>query len=652
MEKVKLDPRVITGELDLKTPSFIIYYIARFCKISYKEYKISMDHYCEEIIREINDFDYPEINIPSHNSTDSELRRLIKFISPLSISTEWSNESIIEGYDHLMKFKNYRGEIYDKGDKEKFHIGHKTDINPLAINEIIAYSMAKYHNYQMDRTTTFDEIIAFIERLLSRKITTFKNSLLHIINGSDETTILKLYYQIGNLSSGNEEIFELPDNKENKFAIDIPMLEMTFNDFFDKKRIATRMIPKTNYEAIIIIALKYGINVTHSSFPLKEFDNLKRRNFIPHCPSFSKKYSISKSFFNLKKKWCLQLSNQNVYNIEQMRNFCLEEGFEKVANLSFGECHSYLKSTKNVFNFYFGRHPLCESKISVIEHEPITEIEDENIICFGSEFDNKLDYITFDELNDHFTANKMFISPVDDEIIEDRAINKLKMFCQKITGKNLAIVKKLLTTITDLEKIKKIMDTKSTDLKLLILKSSDQIKININSFFIHALEMGLYMRGWKVRKDVDFPLISEDTICKDADEALCDKEYIKTIYGENFVYTNKQFYIDNTIASYEKAKEILNSLPSEISIMIRSLNTIRFNKKGKVEEIMGMIFKGASVSREETLVECMGNMFSGIEKNVSCIRTNSNWILYSSAWYMYLFGFEVPFKIDKIDDIQ
>ena len=67
---------------------------------------------------------------------------------------------------------------------------------------------------------------------------------------------------------------------------------------------------------------------------------------------------------------------------------------------------------------------------------------------------------------------------------------------------------------------------------------------------------------------------------------------------------------------------------------------------------MGYLFRGAYVYQDETLIDCMKSIYKGINNSDSCMRTNSNWILYSSVWYRLIFGFEVPFRIDKIQSIR
>jgi hypothetical protein len=237
----------------------------------------------------------------------------------------------------------------------------------------------------------------------------------------------------------------------------------------------------------------------------------------------------------------------------------------------------------------------------------------------------------------------MYIELSEDKLpIDERVIKKLKKYCKSLSSstspnngsKVSNIFQNMLILLDDLDKAKKLIDTKVRELKLKISKVSPEIKDKIDKFFRQSMEMGLYMRGWKIQDNSLYPLKSEDTI-------VISEEGINDLKVH-----------ENTVKAYEYSKETLNELPSDISESIRSLHTLRFSKGEKAYRIFGLNFKGTRVYHDETLVKCMGNIYGGYFGKDSCIRSNSNWILYSSCWYRLLFGFEIPFSMDQIDDIQ
>lgn len=652
-EKVKLDPRIITGDISLETPYFILEYISAFCKITYNKSYIIFNEYHEEIIKLINNYEFIEIDLPNETSTDEELRKIIKIISPNSSSVGWSLKSIIEGCYHLFSFSILLDNLPFINSKDIVY-GSKTNELPFAINEIISYRIAKYYKYPMDKTTTYNEIIEFIDRKLSRKISTMKSSLLHTINGLSESNLLKVYYLVNNISEVeiNEDKFNFEDNKDKKWNFDPILFEISLEEFFDKKRVAARIKAKTNYEAIVSAALRYGVNISESSYPLKELDNLSKKRYIPYCPIFAKKYAINKNYYNINKRWTESLSNPNIYTIDQLKEFALEEGFTNLNGMSFVELNRYLRSSKNITNFFIGKNPNCEDVKTALSLEDIDEVIPEELICIGIERLNNLRYVSLEELADYFENMKMYIDPINNEIIDTIPITKLKIYCRGISHNSVNAVR-LLNIMEDIDKIGRLLDVKVINLKIQVLKLSKEDQNKVELFFNKVMELGLYMRGWKINDNIDFPLLSEETVPKDED--IIEKEKIKhrEIYIINNIPCNNfQFIIDNTQEALEVAMNILSTLPYPIIENIKSLHTLYFNKKGTTQEIMGYIFKGTRVFHEELLVDCMKNIFKGLNNPISCLRTNSNFILFSAVWYMMIFGYKVPFRIDRIDDIQ
>ena len=640
---LKLDPRLITGDITINTPLFVLDYIAKFIKLIYKESYIGMENYHIEIVNAINEYNYVEIDLNQENEEETNLSRIMKFISPYSSSSEWLIESIIMGYDHMMSF-SIEYDLPEYNLKE-ICIGNKTNESPYSLNQLIVYRIASYHNYTMNKNTSYDELTMFIERLALKKITSFKNSLLHTINSMNDIDLLKVYHLVGNLKTidTNESNLEIQEVRDTPLVFDSFMFEMTLNNYFDRKQLICRLKAKTNYEAIIVAAIKYKINIIDSHYPLKELECLNKRTYIPYCQFFSKKYNSNKEYYNINKNWCENLSNSEIYTLQQMKEFVINEGFEKINTLSFNELNSYMKSTKNMFNFYFGKHISCKNT-STIMLTPLSELNNDELICFGIENKNDLYYISIDELNDYFSNMKMYVDPITNCMIDRRVINKLMLFC-----KNNNHVK-LYRTIEDLNKMEKLLDMTSFKIKKNLQTYDNDTVEKLKKFFNNTMEMGLYMRGWKVNESIDFPLESEKTIYDESKSVPIDKVIDISIYGETG-YTKKQCVMDNTAIALEKAMDSLNELPTELICDIKQLHILKFNKKDTAVEIMGCLFKGAKVYTQETLIDCLKSIYKGIENNESCMRTNSNWILYSSIWYMMVFGFEVPFKIDKIDDI-
>jgi hypothetical protein len=55
---------------------------------------------------------------------------------------------------------------------------------------------------------------------------------------------------------------------------------------------------------------------------------------------------------------------------------------------------------------------------------------------------------------------------------------------------------------------------------------------------------------------------------------------------------------------------------------------------------------------EHNLISCIDVILGDESRESSCIRTNSNWILFSYSWYSFLLGYELDFKLENIDYIN
>lgn len=681
MSRTVLDLRQIVGVVTLDTPLFVAIYLGTFLKLPYKELHYQADYHYQEIIRQIDISPWPEIETPSLESDDTDLKRLIKFISPFSSSTEWFNDSVLEGYNHIMSFMMSK-------DLPSLHninliFGSKTHINPLKLNEIIVFRIVKSLGYIYDRYTSFEECCNFIERYHQSNINSLKNSLLYTIQGMDVTTMLKIYNYVNNITpeinkENNDKNFEgINSSPKQRFEVDQTKLLFTVGELTDKKKLITKIVPTTAYEAMIVCAVKYDIDVSSSSQPLKEFEALRKRNYIPYCVDFARRLSLNRNYYTISKKWSHYLLNSHVYTDEQLRIFALDEGYDKIEGLSQRELISFLKTTKKMTNIIPGYHPECQSDKTIML-TPLSELNKDDILCIGiedeetkqrlySEIQNdstrkisrqldmhKLQYTTLSELTEHWRNEKIFVSPFSGEQFDRIVIEKLKRYCNKlITNKSqeATSAKLLLSTIEDLKNVASLLDSKLISLKRKIRCSVDiDVKENVHFFFNKCLEFSLYLRGWKVMSD-KYPLNGSKMTYDPTMIMPRDRIPNKDMY-KGIDYTAHQFVMDQSYIALEEAMNILKEIPEDLAMDIRQLYTLRFDNNKNKKEIMGMIFSDVHVNHKETLLECMKNIFRGMENIESCMNTNSNWIMFTTAWYMTILGYSVPFSLSDISTIR
>lgn len=629
-EKIVLDPRLLTGELDNNTPNFIIHYIATYCRIEVNNNYMSLDNYFMQIINSISEYEFPEITLPL--KTD-EMKKVIRFITPYSKSEEWCSKSIILAFDHLISFISFKNT--DTLDNNKLTFGNKSNSNPLTLNCLIVYKISKTLGYPILKTTTIDELNFFILNKYSNRIDTLRVSLINKIIDMDETTLSHTYYTASRLEQIeiNTLMPELPAVKFNDNNFDSSMIEFIFNDLNDNNKILNRITPKSINEVIIIAAKVFNINISDSSVPLKELETLRRtKKYTPVCNSFCSLFVYNKQWYNVKSTWCKILS-PFIYSNEQLHSFAFNEGFNVPMKTKFSssELDNLLKYNENINNFYFCRVPYAYNVKTTILAEDINSIPPNELICFGSISKREFIYITVDELNTFFKTNKIYIDPINNNPLTEMAINKLKINCDRLI--DIPVYKSLKETLISMDNAKKLLDNKFIELKTRLLKEEEVVNDMVKEFFTSGIELGLYMRGWKVN-DSEYTLSSDDT---------------RFDNGKNDVNIQKVF--ENTVAAKNKLVKSLLQIPNDISDIIRCLHALKFTKKDKNITIFDMNVNGAHTYIEHTLCSCTDLIFGDIETETSCIRTLSNWVLFSFVWYSNMLGYETPFKIEKIDYI-
>lgn len=75
---------------------------------------------------------------------------------------------------------------------------------------------------------------------------------------------------------------------------------------------------------------------------------------------------------------------------------------------------------------------------------------------------------------------------------------------------------------------------------------------------------------------------------------------------------------------------------------------IRFSNSGPVTNFMGMKLKSPSIDHNVSLITLIESCFNNKEE---CLRESSNWILYTTYWYMFSLGIPLDFKIEEIEEM-
>jgi hypothetical protein len=159
--------------------------------------------------------------------------------------------------------------------------------------------------------------------------------------------------------------------------------------------------------------------------------------------------------------------------------------------------------------------------------------------------------------------------------------------------------------------------------------------------FEQLLNLGMYMRGWKVSQSTEksphpFPLSSLDTIVEPERQAEVDLN------------------VTAAIAEYEKSiDEITNS---EVRRLVRSAPLLRLISRGGSGGTTGLLpHFGATVNVEQgfTIEDRVGIVKDGVEGSLfSCMRMSSNLLVASAYYYLITsLGHDPGFDISLMDEI-
>ena len=631
-----LDLRKITGEITNKTPKCVIEMIAKYSNIVYDEKYLVLEKYLVQINNKLDEVSFPDSN---------DITKIDLFIS--SIKCNWDNEKRNIALKHLRSFY-MDNPINNDNIPINFNYGNKTNEDPLKFNACILYRITKYYNIETKITTTIDVMAKSISFLLNGNIKNLKDDLIKTIKKLTATQIIELYNS-GLIVTSTSPLIEASPCSFNNEIINCPRIEYNDENYkecqeylFNISNLICRINPINHLEAICLTGIRYGIDISESINPIKQFYYISKFSFegkthINYTPKddeiFSKKYITNPIYYNIKKHWCEKLTN--IYDNPSLNKFIIQEGYSSTRLEYFKFPSNLLKEIRNKQNIYFGFNPYCKERKTLILNDNIETIDPNILLTIG--IYNKpetLYYITLNELSDWFLDRKVFLNPVNLTIIEYEPLNKLKIRLNELLSQpktfNIKIYQRCLDVIIELEEIAKSLSENAKEMSNYVRNINDDEKENIKGFWNLVIESGLYMRGWKINGD-KHPLKSEDT---------------------NIEHSKQGEVEINTTIAISNIFERFKTLPDILKGYIQKLPIIKFNTNNKFISFFGeMINKKIYSDYDHKLLNVIENI-KNTSNETSCLRTNSNWILISGIYYSEICGFKNNISIQDIRDIR
>jgi len=445
--------------------------------------------------------------------------------------------------------------LYFSESESKF--GPKTESNPFNLDVTLAYKCCKYYKLNTNKDTSFDQMIKMLKDV--GKTATVENmEFIHVQRGRPES-------------------FRR-----------IPIL--------------------TEAHAVYSMAYSYGINILDSKLKKQEYSHMLSQgatNYKPKDKDFADKYKFNPYYYNIFRFWDHRFSF--MYSKEDILSFASDEGMD-VKNVSQEDAQNFLQLSRLVPNFYHGRLYFSDP-ISVIGMEPISEMKNIETVSYGIFEDRKSKVYTLEELNGWFSSKQSFLNPESpNERFSEESIRKLKKILSVFENENSIILE---NTIKNIELLYS---------KYKVSERNFMQKYAGNEEMIHALtlvlEIGMYMRGWKVSCG-KWPLGSEQT-------GFGNDEYDTVFLNVSNACVAFQEFIED-----KEIKEILD------------LPLLQFNRgtfeKSNVEE------QGLTIGQKLDIVSAgeSGSIYS-------CIRLSSNWIVTSAYRYLDLLDSKPDFKIEHL----
>ena len=601
----------ITGKLNEKTPGCVVNEIIRAHNIC-----ISKPISCiEDLIKDIKTIESYRCNTIKEPFSSRDLRLLATYVN-IDCNT-WTKSSLIKAYEHLHNFDKENMDIY---------YGQKSYESINSYNCCMLYSLCVYHKINTDWNMK-PETMLFLLKQRGLSLNTLREQIQLKIDSLSKSNLINLMNKILEIDKNTttENVIYFKETPKSSLP---PILNLETKDLIESLErhknssyILQQINPKSHYDAIILAALVYNLNLTESKNPFDEYLKIREVKslsfYIPIDPIFRKRYLTNPEWYNLSLYWEPKLNF--IYDEVAMKKLCLYEGFDHEDFRNYG-FDSLLQISRISLNVFLGKNVYSEDECTSIYLTDFKNLHNNDCITLGNIETKVMDTYTFDEMSEFFINNKNYINPVkESEKLDSRIIRKLGLYASKLGHTKMLeaieIVDKWLCYST--EHTQKLRDAYTKNNKII-------------DIFYKIMESAMYMRGWKVKSE-KYPLNESTTV------------YEKTTDITHRIETNVASSINEV---YEKLKEYTNE---EIK-MIKSLPLMKMTmNKDVINYIVTPDPDDGSSMIERLEIVIKGDKYKNMK---SCIRVSSNILLVSIYYYLSSLSITEPFNIRELDHIS
>lgn len=282
-----------------------------------------------------------------------------------------------------------------------------------------------------------------------------------------------------------------------------------------------------------------------------------------------------------------------------------------------------------------GWHPRATNTVTPFSQEELFTIarKGEGILTFGTPLES-LVAISVSDVVASFLSTKAFVV-VDSRgktlFLSQRIVDKLKHIATSEAGKEFAELAEAIDTVSKSAVCLSLHSKALADAIAKTNSPSDTLDACV-SVMTRLVEVGMYMRGWKISKS-EFPLVSIDTTYPAEKQVDVEVNVALAIAA----FDEEVEKIDPGVKQLLKTAPLLFARPSAVPGGKKTLvPPINSEQQGStIEERLAIVKAG----------EASGNIFA-------CMRTSSNYILASAFGVLNALGAAPPFDIEQLDDIQ
>jgi hypothetical protein len=431
----------------------------------------------------------------------------------------------------------------------------------------------------------------------------------------------------------------------------------------NKPEISRVLCPTTQEEAVVFAAAIFRFDLTKfSSCAVCEYYHLAA-SVIANSPSFTpmtfekeylrsspKAFDMNVSFVKegnlslncLSDKDLLKLAIESSgFNLKhtgfiglESPASAVEDNSQNPSSLAFSNAIGALDYAYDKLSVFEGIHPWARNVVSPISLDEISPQDESFILSFGIESTHKFVAYTMSDVISSFSNYRSFVISIEDEMVylSFRLINLLKSYCER--NQLSENHQSLRAAIRICETRNLCVNTHAQEMEQAIRNESAQVKTETVEALERLLQLGMYMRGWKVsdatKNGSRYPLASIETTFAEGNQYEVD---IYVTEALNLYETAVSNISSHVVRQFVRSSPLLRKIVTA-DTLVRFVPTLTEEQGYTIEDRVAIIRTGEA-----------GSVFS-------CMRMSSNFIVASAYYYLASsLGVDPGFDLSKMSEI-